>query len=152
MISNLIYFIHAFFSNEGNSLIPVLFILTFVMIIDYVTGMLAAKKESLEHPNSRKYGWNSKKSIKGIYKKVGYIVIVLVATITDYLIYILTKEIGQNVYTQTFFGILISIWLTINELISILENTGRMGAQLPKSLKKVLSELKSNIDDTHRTK
>lgn len=152
MISNLIYFIHSFFSNEGSSLLPVLFILTLVMIIDYVTGMLAAKKESLEHPNSSKYGWNSKKSIKGIYKKTGYIVIVLVATITDYLIYILTKEIGQNVYTQTFFGILISIWLTINELISILENTGRMGAQLPKSLKKVLSELKNNIDDTHGTK
>jgi phage-related holin len=44
------------------------------------------------------------------------------------------------------FGLMVTIWLIINELLSILENAVRMGAKLPSILKKVLAELQSNID------
>ena len=135
---------------KGDMLFTALTLLTVVMIIDYITGMLAAKKEGLEHPKDERYGWSSKKSIQGIYKKAGYVVIVLVAVITDYLIYIISEEIFSVTYSQTIFGILVSVWLILNELISILENSGRMGAQLPEFLKKVLSELKKGIEDSEK--
>ena len=137
-------FIHV----KEDMLFTVLTLLTIVMIIDYITGMLAAKKEGIEHPKDERYGWSSKKSIQGIYKKVGYVVIVLVAVITDYLIYIITEEIFSVTHSQTIFGVLVSVWLILNELISILENSGRMGAQLPEFLKKILSELKKNVEDS----
>lgn len=135
---------------KGDMLFTALTLLTLVMIIDYITGMLAAKKEGLEHPNDERYGWSSKRSIQGIYKKTGYVVIVLVAVITDYLIYIISEEIFSVTYSQTIFGILVSVWLILNELISILENSGRMGAQLPEFFKKVLSELKKSVEDLEK--
>ena len=133
---------------KGDLLFSVLTLLSIVMIIDYVTGMLAAKKEGLEFPNDDRYGWSSKKSITGIYKKAGYIVIVMVATITDYLIFTISEELFLVASSQTIFGIMVSVWLVLNELISILENAGRMGAQLPDFLRKVLSELKDNMEDS----
>lgn len=136
---------HFFIKND--SLFNTLSILSLAMLIDYITGMLAAKKESIEHPDNPNYGWNSKKSIRGIYKKVGYIVIDLVSIITDYLIYTISNQLGLSFNHKTVFGILVSLWLIINELISILENSARMGAKLPKFLQKVLSELKKDIEN-----
>ena len=45
------------------------------------------------------------------------------------------------------FGLLVIIWLILNELLSILENAGRMGVNLPSFLVKVLSEIQSEIED-----
>ena len=98
-----------FFFAKKELLFTALSLLTIVMIIDYITGMLAAKKEGLEHPDDKAYGWSSRKSIQGIYKKAGYIVVVLVAVITDYLIYIISEEIFGITYSQTIFGILVSL-------------------------------------------
>ena len=40
------------------------------------------------------------------------------------------------------FGLLVVAWLIVNELLSILENAGRMGGEMPEILKKILAELK----------
>ena len=133
---------------KGELLFSILTLLTIVMIIDYITGMLAAKKEGLDFPDDDRYGWSSKKSIKGIYKKTGYIVIVMVATLTDYLVFTISEEIFFEAIGQTFFGLMVSVWLVLNELISILENAGRMGAQLPEFFQKVLSEFKDKVEDS----
>ena len=117
------------------------------MIIDYISGMLAAKKEGMEHPNDAKYGWSSKKSIIGIYKKVGYILIVLVAISTDYIIFKIINELGISYQTNTMFGLLVIIWLILNELLSILENAGRMGVNLPSFLVKVLSDMQNELEN-----
>lgn len=39
------------------------------------------------------------------------------------------------------------ILFVINELLSVLENAGKMGAVLPKFLKNILSELQKDIED-----
>ena len=41
---------HFFIKND--SLFNTLSILSLAMLIDYITGMLAAKKESIEHPDN----------------------------------------------------------------------------------------------------
>ncbi len=138
----------AWVSNKLGLLLPALGLLMGLMIIDYISGMLAAKKEALENPGDSKYGWSSKKSVLGIYKKLGYMLTILVAVSIDYLIFKFAKEIGLEFGSNTIFGLLVTIWFIINELLSILENVGRMGTELPEFLKRVLSELKNDLDDT----
>lgn len=142
--------IGAWISNKFGVLLPALGLLVFLMIVDYISGMLAAKKEAYENPNDRKYGWSSKKSILGIYKKLGYILTIVVAISMDYIIFYLAREMGIECGTNTMFGLLICIWFEINELISILENVGRLGAELPQFLKKSLAELKNNLEDDYK--
>lgn len=137
----------AWVSNKLGILLPALELLVLLMIIDYISGMLAAKKEALESPDSNQYGWSSKKSILGIYKKLGYMLTILVAVCTDYLIFMFAKEIGVEFGSNTVFGLLVSIWFVINEIISILENIGRMGTKLPDFLYKVLAEMKDDLDN-----
>ncbi len=138
--------IGAWIMDKWRLLFPILILLTILMIVDYISGMLAAKKDALEHPNNKKYGWSSKKSIIGIYKKCSYILVILVAVSTDFLLFKFAAEIGVKFEYTTMFGLLVSIWLIINESLSILENAGRMGAKLPNILKKVLAELQGNIN------
>mgnify|MGYP006069205627 FL=1 len=126
---------------------PILIILLLLMSLDYISGMLAARKEGLEPPDNKKYGWNSKKGILGIYKKIGYVFTVLVAMSVDYIIYRYTQGIGLEYETKTFFGELVSVWFSLNEILSILENVGRMGVTLPDFLMNVLSELKKGINN-----
>ncbi len=58
------------------------------------------------------------------------------------MIYKFAQELGLRYESQTYFGLMVAIWFVVNELISILENAGRMGVELPEFLEKSLSELK----------
>ena len=82
----------AFIGDKLGVIGPALIIFTFLMVLDYVSGMLASQREAIEHPNNKKYGWNSKKGLMGIYKKIGYIFTILVALSTDYMIFKYIEE------------------------------------------------------------
>ena len=71
-----------YIGNVFDIISPAIILLILLTVVDYFSGMLASKKEAVEHPNDKKYGWSSKKSIIGIYKKIGYIITVLVALST----------------------------------------------------------------------
>lgn len=133
-------------SDKFGIVVPALILLSLLMVVDYLSGMLASKKEALEHPNNKKYGWSSKKSIIGIYKKVGYMLTILVAFSTDYLIFYILKEIGLTYQADTLFGILVTVWFILNEILSILENVGRMGVAIPAFFKKVLATMRDDIE------
>lgn len=125
---------------------PVIVMLIILMVVDYISGMLASKKEALEHPGDSSYGWSSKKSILGIYKKIGYILTIFAAVCTDYLIFKILGEIGVTYQSNTLFGLLVTTWFIVNEILSVLENAGRMGVELPDSLKRVLATLQDEIE------
>lgn len=129
-----------------NLLFPGLLLLTLLMIADYISGMLASKKEALEHSDDKEYGWSSKKNIIGIYKKAGYILTILAAVSTDYVLYKFAGELGIEFPQNTIFGLLVTVWFIINELLSILENAGRMGAELPGFLKNVLADMRNKVE------
>ena len=101
---------------------PMLLALTCVMLVDYITGMLASKKENVI---------SSKKGMWGIIKKVLYIVVVGVGMLMDWLILQMAGELGIQIPLTTFFGLLVAVWLIINELISILENLTRLEVNMP---------------------
>lgn len=127
-------------------LMYVIVALAVAMAIDYITGMLASKSEAIDHPDDPEYGWNSKKGTKGIIKKVGYMCIIAVAMMVDYIILQVAAEIGMTIELKAFFGILVSVWYLLNEALSIIENAGRMGAPVPDWLKQYIAVLKNKIE------
>ena len=117
--------------------VPII-ILIVAMIIDYVTGMMSAWLNS---------ELSSKKGIKGIVKKVSYLALVAVAMIVDWLIFQGLQQINVDLHYSVFFAVLVTVWLIINELISVLENLSRMGVPIPNFLKKMVNRLKNTVDD-----
>lgn len=124
----------------------VLVILLACMVIDFISGMAASKKESIDHPEDKTYGWSSKKGLAGLIKKFGYIVIVVASIALDLLIYVAAGYLNFDMPTSTFFGLMISVLFILNELLSITENAGRMGAPVPSFLKKAISVLKDKVE------
>lgn len=138
----------AYLSDRLGILFPVLCILVAMMVIDYITGMLASKAEALDHPGDPDYGWSSRKGAKGIIKKVGYGCVIATAMVVDFIIVRVSGELGFNMPSTAFFGLLVAVWYLLNELLSITENAGRMGADLPEWLCRYIAVLKNKIDST----
>lgn len=136
----------AWLSDKLGILLPVMCVLMGMMVMDYITGMLASKREALEHPDDPAYGWSSRRGAEGIIKKVGYLCVIAVAMVVDYLILRVAAETGFEVSAKAFFGLLVAVWYILNELLSIIENAGRMGAPVPEWLMRYVSVLKNKID------
>ena len=117
--------------------VPVI-VLCAVMVLDYVTGMVAAwKKKNLD----------SKKGVFGIVKKICYLALVCVGMGVDWLIYSGLKQVGVEWSYTIFFGVLVTVWLIINELISILENLKKIGVPLPNFLTTLIKRLKITTEN-----
>lgn len=116
--------------------IPVI-VLVCIMIIDYVTGMISAWVNA---------ELSSKKGIIGIVKKICYLFAIAAAMGIDWLIYSGMTQIGIQLDYTIFFGVLVTIWLIINEIISILENLAKIGVPLPKFLMTVIQRLKNTTE------
>lgn len=114
-------------------------VLIIVMIIDYLTGMVSAWHTS---------ELSSKKGIFGIIKKISYLALVCVGMGVDYLIYSALGAVGVTVNCTLFFGLLVTIWLIINELISILENLSKIGVPLPRFITSIVKRLKNTVENT----
>lgn len=137
----------AWVSAKLGILYPVLCILFALMVVDYLSGMMASRAEAVDHPDDPAYGWNSGKGAKGILKKVGYVCVIIVAMVLDYIILYVSAQIGITVTTKAFFGLLVAVWYILNEMLSIVENAGRAGAAVPEWLLKYIAVLKNKIDD-----
>nr|WP_316621068.1 phage holin family protein [uncultured Ruminococcus sp.] len=121
-----------------NVLLIPLAVLLAVMLIDYITGMAGA---SYSGKLSFRVG------IMGILKKAGYFALVAVGMVADYLISSALVEIGIDLKITYCFGMIITIWLIINELISILENLGELNVPLPSFLVNIIKTLKSKVEE-----
>ena len=128
--------IAALTSYLGIVAVPVT-VLVFAMIIDYITGMISAWHSS---------ELSSKKGIFGIIKKTSYLALVCVGMGVDWLIYSGLSQAGISTEHSVFFGVLVTVWLIINELISILENLKAIGVPLPKFLFAVIKRLKNHTE------
>lgn len=121
-----------------NVLLVPLTILIVVMIIDYATGMTSAwKNGELE----------SKTGLIGILKKVSYLVLVAVGGVVDYLISAGLAAANVEISITYCCGLIVCVWLIINELISILENLSELGTPIPKFLVNVVHRLKNTVEN-----
>ena len=120
----------------GHLVIPVI-ILSVVMLLDYGTGIAKAWVNG---------NLSSKVGIIGILKKLGYLVIVAVGMIIDWIIQAGIAELQISIQFDFLFAIIVIIWLILNELISILENVAAIGAPVPKWLTKVIIKLQDHTE------
>lgn len=113
-------------------LIPV-GLLIIVMVSDYFTGMISAKLRN---------DWNSRTGILGIIKKLCYIFGVAVAVVADFVIQMAAAQLGTDLTGRFLFGLLVTVWLILNECISILENIDEIGVPVPPFLAKLIARLR----------
>ena len=126
-----------FVAYLSNLAVPVI-VLIAVMLADYGTGMLNAwLKDEL----------NSRVGILGIIKKISYFALIVVGMAVDYILNSAFVKINADISTSDCIGIIVVVWLIINEIISILENLSAIGIPLPKFLQKIVGHLKNNIDE-----
>ena len=109
-----------------------------VIIADYVTGMVKAWYNA---------ELCSRIGLKGIIKKVGYLVIVGVGMVVDYLIREALHSVGVSVTVEYTVALIVIVWFIINELISILENVAAIGAPVPEFILKLVKRLKVSVED-----
>ena len=138
-------FIHILFAGAVGALAAYLNILAVplivlgtVMLIDWITGLAGASATDK---------LSSRVGVIGIVKKVCYLALVAVGMVVDYLISSALVSIGISLQINYCFGMIITVWLIINELISILENLGEMGVPLPSFLTSMIKTLKSKVEE-----
>ncbi|CUO65108.1 phage holin family protein [Agathobacter rectalis] len=122
----------------GTLYIPVL-LMILCNIIDYVTGLMAAK-------NRPDGGISSYRSIKGIKKKVSMWLLVVVGAILDQLLLYASQTIGVKIPVTFLIACVVAIWIVCNEIISILENMIDIGIQIPSFLLPLVKNIKSQTE------
>ena len=110
-----------------------LVVLVAAMMLDYATGL--AKAYSAGELSSRV-------GIRGILKKLGY----LVAGMLDWLIRYGAAALGWEWAPEFLVSSVVIVWLIINELLSILENVEAIGVPVPAFLRKLLGRLKVSTE------
>lgn len=120
-----------------NALALPLILLTVVMIIDYSTGIIKAWMGS---------ELSSRIGIAGIIKKACYILLVAAAIAVDGVVFSTAESMGISC-NGGFFGITVTVWLTVNEVISILENIAGIGVPIPEFLTKAVKKLRISIEN-----
>ena len=115
-----------------------LVILFVVMIADYASGMVQAWTAG---------EMSSRVGIIGIIKKAAYLLAVVVAVVADWVIQAAAGQVGIDFGGFCFFGLLVTIWLILNECISILENISEIGVPLPSFLLALIQKLKKTTEE-----
>ena len=116
--------------------IPVM-VLFAAMLLDYGTGVAVAWKNK---------ELSSRIGLLGIVKKVGYLAIVSVGMVVDYVLSVSGERLGVQLPAENLFGLLVTVWLIVNECISILENADALGLPVPAFVGQQLERLKKRSE------
>lgn len=121
----------------GELLVPV-GVLFAVMVADYISGMARA--------------WvtrtlSSRIGLRGIVKKLSYLFAVAVGVVVDWVLQEALARAGLEAAGTYFVGLLVTVWLILNECISVLENVAGLGAPVPPFLLRLIERLKQNAGD-----
>lgn len=109
-------------------------------VVDYITGVRKSRLTGKD---------NSAKGVRGVWKKLGYWLMVLVAFLASAIFIEIGKTLGIDLSVTTYIGWFTIASLIINELRSILENFVEAGDNVPAVLTKGLeaAEQAINKDD-----
>ncbi len=108
-------------------------------IIDYISGLMAAKKRGMKI--------SSYKSIQGIYKKVAMWMLIVVGAIMDKLLIYTSATLGFTWGVTYVIAAFVAVWLICNELISILENLKDMDVPMPTFLAPIVRNIAQKTED-----
>lgn len=116
--------------------VPVV-LLVVVMAADYLTGMVKAWMTT---------SLSSKIGVAGIVKKLCYLLVICVGMGLDWVVTALFAEVGIEMQNRLVIGLLVAVWMIINESISVLENISTIGVPLPGFLMKLAAKLKVAVE------
>lgn len=111
------------------------------MVLDYLTGSLAAISQGK---------WSSGEARRGLWHKLGSIAAVLVAALCDIALGVIADNMGLALLPAGK-GCLITpavaVWYIFTELGSVTENAAELGAPMPEFLKKRLLQLRDSANE-----
>ena len=111
---------------------PALVLLLCCMMLDYATGLVKAwMKKSL----------SSEVGLKGLVKKLCYLFGVAGGFAADLLVSLTAESFGLPAGLPALFGLMATLLLSLNELLSFVENLGEIGVPMPKPLVDALHKL-----------
>lgn len=116
-----------------------IYLLILSSLTDYVTGIMASiyRKEAV----------SSYRSIRGIIKKILTWSLVGVGVAIDFLLMYAGNQAGmEEMPVRYAVASLVAIWLTVNELLSILENIQATGVRLPPFLTQILQGIQKCVE------
>lgn len=100
-----------------------------VMLLDYLSGTMAACKEGQ---------WCSATARQGLWHKGGMILVVTVSAISDAVMVVIAEYMPLGIRWPGIVLPLVLAWYILTELGSILENAVKMGANVPEWLVRLL--------------
>lgn len=129
----------ALMSMLGILAVPV-FLLVGCNIVDYITGLCAARYRQDKEISSYK-------SIRGITKKVCMWLLVLIGSFVDILIQYAIDCTGTEITIPFVVATVVAVWLVANEIISILENMLDIGVTMPPFLMPIVKYIKKQVEN-----
>ncbi len=109
------------------------------ILLDYISGSLAAKREK---------NWSSDIARDGLWHKAGEMFAVLVAALCDIALAVVVE--GSGITIPFDLGPLLTpivlLWYILTEAGSVIENCGRLGAPVPKWFQQRITDAKDAID------
>lgn len=126
-----------------SSILGILYVPVLLMVacnlIDYITGLVAAKYRT-------NGGISSYKSMKGITKKVMMWLLVVVGAIIDQVLAYASATLGFAMPFTFLVACIVAIWIICNEIISILENMLDIGVEIPGFLLPLVKNIKRQAE------
>jgi toxin secretion/phage lysis holin len=121
------------------TVVPLTVMVIVAILFDYITGLLAGRL--------RPGGLKSHIAARGLYKKVGFLLLFFFGLFMDVAIpwFIhagLTVELPFNLP----FGMILAAWIVLTESISVLENLVVLGVRPPRWMMRLLKTTKKQID------
>ena len=123
-------------SYFGQMELPVI-ILAMALLLDLATGLAKAWSHK---------ALSSKTALEGALKKLAAFVAVFIGVGIDFLLPVILEYLGIDYAPRLIFGLLVVLWLCVNEFISVLENLHALGVPFPPFLKKLVEALKESVD------
>ncbi|NLY18687.1 MAG: phage holin family protein [Clostridiaceae bacterium] len=121
-------------SHVSQSMHEVFIVLAVFMVLDYITGVLCGL--------IRNGGFNYKKGIKGLIKKIMYVVLILVTILLEFLIVFLAERAGIAIRMNGAMVIAIYVYLIGTEGLSIIQNLIILGIPVPSFIIKLFGLLR----------
>lgn len=123
----------AVFSFINGCVSEIIIVLAILMIFDYITGILIAKKNNK---------FSQQKGVWGAIKKLSYLMIVITGYLADITINHFASIIGLNFITHGALGFAVIFYLIGNEGLSLYENWIKLGLPAPLFLSNLFTNFK----------
>lgn len=123
----------AVFSFLYGCVSEMIIVLAILIIFDWITGVLVAKRNNT---------FNSKKGIWGAVRKLSYLMIIVTGYLSDISINAFAAMIGLDFNTYGALGFAVVFYLIGNEGVSLFENWTKLGLPVPLFLSKLFVNFK----------